>query len=599
MKLNIIKNLFVLALIGTGLVSCSLNEYNPTGTTVLTVISSKAGFQLAINNCYFGLQRSYYGKLNMMLCTEGGTDLWTARQNSNYYSSQLKYGQGGLISLNVASDLWNSGWDGIGSCNLCIENVDKVTDFKDVNEKNALVAEAYFMRALYYYHLVEQFGDITLTMEIPKVIDNSPKRTSALDIYEKCIIPDLEFASKWLPLSNTAQEGRGFRKSAMGLLARAYLQTKEYTDDNKYVLKALDLAKTMISDCESGGTLYNTYMYPNLVDVFAKGNNLNNKESLYSVAFSQKGGSTNLWQHNDTYQMYYCKPDQFGAILYTGHQTEYGRFSNGTLMPSKYMIDLFKQNDNTIDPRFYAYFQTLWTANNKYTWNSDNIKMYDKTSAVTTATVVSAGDVAIRFIRPEESTYATYSAQKLTSPYLVVDYNDLYGSDKRVKMKYARLNDGTNADNPFFYYYPSLSKSNTDNFGYISASNGRFGCDASAIVMRMSEIYLIAAEADVYLNGGSGAAVYINKVRARAGAKMLSGNVTLDMVLEERAREVGGEHVRWYDLKRTHKLTKAYLLDKNPDVGDYFIDGYYGVRPIPQVFTDVILNGADYQNPGY
>jgi len=62
---------------------------------------------------------------------------------------------------------------------------------------------------------------------------------------------------------------------------------------------------------------------------------------------------------------------------------------------------------------------------------------------------------------------------------------------------------------------------------------------------------------------------------------------------------VGGEHVRWYDLKRTHKLTKAYLLDKNPDVGDYFVDGYYAVRPIPQVFTDVIVNGADYQNPGY
>lgn len=39
----------------------------------------------------------------------------------------------------------------------------------------------------------------------------------------------------------------------------------------------------------------------------------------------------------------------------------------------------------------------------------------------------------------------------------------------------------------------------------------------ATFIIRMAEIYLIAAEADIYLNGGANAMGYINKVRQRAG----------------------------------------------------------------------------------
>jgi len=168
-----------------------------------------------------------------------------------------------------------------------------------------------------------------------------------------------------------------------------------------------------------------------------------------------------------------------------------------------------------------------------------------------------------------------------------------------VKMTYTRLNDGSTVENPFYFFYPSLNKFNSSNFTVISASKNRFACDASAITMRMAEIYLIAAEADLYLNAGSGSAAYINKVRKRAGATDIQGSVTIQTILDERARELAGEYTRFYDLKRTGKLSKAYLTETNPDVGAYFNDDYYKVRPIPQSFTDVIKNGAEYQNPGY
>ena len=603
MKFNKLKKynkilLSTMLVASMGVSSCSLDEVNPSGSTMDILISQKSGFQQAINNCYFSLQRYFYGKNNMMLLTEAGTDLWTSRQNAKTYEGYFKYGQGAQISLNLAKDQWNGAYDGIGACNLCIESVESVTDFGNINEKNALVAEAHFMRALYYYYLVEQFGAVTLNTTLPSGVDLSPVRTEPLEIYKTCIIPDLEFAAQWLPISRKGEEGRALRKSAMGFLAKACLQTKEY-GSTEYLQKALDTSKELIADCESGGSKYASYMYPTINEVFANANNLENKESLYSVAFSQAGGSTNLWQHNQDYQLFYGNVAKFPAILYKGHETEIGRYSDGLFMPSKYLMDVFVNEDNSLDPRYAAFFQTEWTANNTYQWTADNLKMYDRTSEVSSSSKVNVGDLTIKITRPQEAEYSSLVSKKLSSPYLIVDYKDLYNDDMTVKMTYTRNNDGTVAENPFYFFYPSLIKFNSSNFTVISAAKNRFGCDASSITMRMSEIYLIAAEADLYLNGGSDATAYINKVRKRAGAKEIAGTVTIQKILDERARELAGEYTRFYDLKRTGMLTKAYLTAKNPDVGAYFNDEYYKVRPIPQSFTDVIKNGSDYQNPGY
>jgi hypothetical protein len=117
----------------------------------------------------------------------------------------------------------------------------------------------------------------------------------------------------------------------------------------------------------------------------------------------------------------------------------------------------------------------------------------------------------------------------------------------------------------------------------------------------MGEVYLIAAEAEFYLNGATGnAANYINVLRNRVSAQLVdASDISIQFILDERARELCGEYSRWYDLKRTGKLTKAYLTEKNPDVGKYFIDGTHGLRPIPQGQMDAISNPDGFQNPGY
>lgn len=75
--------------------------------------------------------------------------------------------------------------------------------------------------------------------------------------------------------------------------------------------------------------------------------------------------------------------------------------------------------------------------------------------------------------------------------------------------------------------------------------------------------------------------------------------VTVDFLLKERARELTGEHWRWYDLKRMGKLTKQYFQSTNQVVSVDFTDGKHVVRPIPQSFLDAIDNEGEYRTNGY
>jgi starch-binding outer membrane protein, SusD/RagB family len=126
-----------------------------------------------------------------------------------------------------------------------------------------------------------------------------------------------------------------------------------------------------------------------------------------------------------------------------------------------------------------------------------------------------------------------------------------------------------------------------------------------AFVMRLAEIYLIAAEAELKIGKTDSAAYYLNVIRKRAAipgreANMVvaAADVTLDYILDERARELGGEQLRWFDLKRTNKLQSRIQL-MNPDAIKFF-QAFHTLRPIPQTQLDAVTNKEEFrQNPGY
>ena len=67
--MNKIKNILAISVLASfGLLqSCSLEEHNPGGFTLENLAAnSPEGYESLINQCYFGMERYYYGSMNWM-----------------------------------------------------------------------------------------------------------------------------------------------------------------------------------------------------------------------------------------------------------------------------------------------------------------------------------------------------------------------------------------------------------------------------------------------------------------------------------------------------------------------------------------------------
>ena len=139
------------------------------------------------------------------------------------------------------------------------------------------------------------------------------------------------------------------------------------------------------------------------------------------------------------------------------------------------------------------------------------------------------------------------------------------------------------------------------------------------VLFHVSDMYLIAAEAYLMAGNSSAALEKINAVRGRAGLPALAsfsaykpeyattGSFTLkeiDLVLDERARELYAEGHRWMDLRRTKQLVRyavqfsEYIADEAAMKGSDGNIKWY--RPIPanEISANTGISNAD-QNPGY
>ena len=110
------------------------------------------------------------------------------------------------------------------------------------------------------------------------------------------------------------------------------------------------------------------------------------------------------------------------------------------------------------------------------------------------------------------------------------------------------------------------------------------------------------------MGDNTNAAKYINNIRERARDKNNSSSgdldikpsdITLAFILEERTRELLGEHCRWADLARTGTLlTRVRLYDDG--VAKTNIKEKHQLRPIPQSQINRVTVGEPYpQNEGW
>lgn len=125
-------------------------------------------------------------------------------------------------------------------------------------------------------------------------------------------------------------------------------------------------------------------------------------------------------------------------------------------------------------------------------------------------------------------------------------------------------------------------------------------------MFRLSETYLLRAEAYIKLGNKDKAAADINVVRRRAHAKVVEpAKVDIDYLLDERMRELGIEEKRRLTLMRMGKLYNR-VMKCNPYYADPKTNGdgvgmqkTYEVWPIPQSAIEANNGAVLEQNPGY
>lgn len=601
-----------------GLTSCNLDEYNPSSQDADAVLVTQAGMEKLVNQMYYFFRAKLYGREDPVLWIEGNSDLWQ-NQGGNY-----EYGKQMTRFVNLQGDktpnIWNRLYDNVNNANAIINRIDDVADASEA-EKNSYEGEARFMRSYCYWWLVEFFGDVELRTKETTEANFTAQRTDRKTIYDEVIIPDARIAAEKLPKEPlNGDVGRSTKKAAKALLARVLLARAQYetegsAEQKAFYQQALDASLDVINNKSSLGIkLYNTYD-----EIWQAKNNKSNTEFLWVVSFSALGSPNYNTDGNPNRLHAYFSPGILKNMGLTASATDFDKFKeNSLLMPTYYFMNLWKD----WDARYDADFQEVFN-------NTGSKYGYKFTSAVAgtfnredlTDKKVALGDTLCYFTKK-------HIDDETSKGYIVVDIDQLYDTGNVNAMGGARVRnpntDATNYDasttSAIASSYPRFIKYRVwdgDPNGTILMMNQDASSKATYAdvpVMRYSEMPLIAAECYIALGNPSKAAEIINsEIRTArvvkeghdlSEAQVSASDMTIDWIMEERARELCGEHIRWFDLKRVYGPRGTFaqtFTGRNPSmILDDCAQEFHKLRPIPTTFLDKLTNAVEFgQNEGY
>lgn len=219
-----LKITIIALLAGFSMASCDFLDKEPTKLTPENYFNTPAEANSFLTGIYAILsQPTFYGGDYMYLVA--GDDL------SHYGGSGRGPASTGLIcnnattSDNAVTAFWYALYSGINRANMFLENIDKVNGF-DAGVKEQYIAEARFLRAFYYFNLVECWGDVPFkTVSTQSVTNLNIPRTDKQEIYDFIISEMADAAETGLKSASDLayKPGRISQSTAWGILARVYL----------------------------------------------------------------------------------------------------------------------------------------------------------------------------------------------------------------------------------------------------------------------------------------------------------------------------------------------------------------------------------------
>lgn len=617
---NIIKY-SVLAVFSLMSFSCSsyLEEKVVSGVSY-DYLETKTGLETAVNGVY-STMRWYVGGERFYCLTEYGTDyVWEGADGGNKDAFN-KYGNQLNSSNTLLYDFWANNFKGINRANTALMYLPKVSDMSE-SEKTEREGELRFMRAYFYFDLVQQFGRIPLLTEgnVTQIVTDF-SRASVADIYS-FIIGDLKYAYSVLPdVARQADRGRATKWSAAHLLSKVYLTRGSAVKDQRGQMKS-DMDST-IYYAEAVINSGKFALESNYATTFDQDKQKVSPETIWGIEFTN-----DVLFNEDGNQMHLYWVPTYEKLPGMQRDLQQGRAWK-RVRPTPYLqTSLF---DHLNDSRFYKMFSWIFIANkassipvwkDKYYYVDENGKTTNDLLYTTPAELVgkpkfTVGDTAAYFI-------AKYYGAKDYKGAVIDKAKNRQMQLDIAKCRYTLIPIDENTN----HFFPCLKKwldTQRPDMNYQQGSR-------NFIRMRLAETYLIAAEAYGRKGNYDKAAELINIVRKRAAYKdgeakpqewsqVDGGNVSqlrsstenammvtpsqissnfIDFILDERAREMYGEMNRWEDLVRTEKLVER-ARKFNPDAAPN-IQEYHKLRPIPQNHIDRLSpkpSNEEAQNEGY
>lgn len=512
-----------------------LKETPITGITS-AFYNTAQGFETAVNAMYEPM-RTFWPDQRGATLTVFGTDEYQKGADGDFkffndYTAQLN------ADVGYIRDTWTDFYRGINTANTVIQYA------KDAAvpeaQKTLRTAEARFMRALYLFTLVRTYGDIPLPLTPTAGVVTDTKREPVTKVYE-AIVADLLFAEANLTDNPTgANYGRASKPAAQHLLTQVYL-TRAAPGD---LANAAAKGKLVIANPRFG-------LLPRYRDIFEFSNEAN-REMIFTIQFTADPLTTGP---GNKLHLYFVYPYDLepGMRRDIANGRPFRRFR-----PTTWLLNL---HDRTKDTRYDDMFKITWLSNNEANIPKD----------ASGKPKFTLGDTAVFF--PGREVTAAERAATRYKLYAPSEYQDAI--------------------------FPVLNKFLDGN--RLSTNDERGSRDHP--LMRLADTYLLVAEALVRDGKAAEAVPFVNAVRTRAAKpgqtaamQITAADLNIDFILDERARELAGETMRWFDLKRNGKLVER-VKKYNPG-GAPNIQEFHNLRPIPQ--QEILLStGGIKQNPGY
>lgn len=504
-----------------------------------------------------------------------------------------------------------------------------VAGFNLVNNANGLLkyggdtykTDALFLRAYAYYILTQQFGAVPYSTAYINDANRDYPRVDIKTIYDGCIA-DLEEIYPSAPAKGADNDGTVNKRAIAALLAKINLAaawdletelgnaeqgTYSVTGTN-YAAQAAKWAEEAIS----GVSLTQSFEQK-----WSPDNEDKNPETFFSIQYDR--ANTPLTDNGHGLQNDYGS--YYGDISGT-----FQKYSGSTKVPSAKSLYLWEEGDERYQATFMTTFYNTQKGD-KGVWGTEGYYAYYN------ATDASKANLPIAFLyapyytnQADFEAYLTANAARFANgstmanaPHAYIMDNPViaYSFDSNGKWSIDNNNGGaynSSTLNARLNFTPSVKK--WDDPETPQANLNRKNSYRDIPLLHASDLYLVAAEAYLLQNNNQECLNKINAVRTRAKAKTINSIAEydpdyshtfqlslLDLLLDERARELYGEPQRYMDLRRTRQLVKYNVAFNNYVENIASMSNNEGevkwYRPIPDTELSSNTSEGMYQNPGY